>query len=46
MLKSKGDTMESLMKKLRADVFNSINETEEFLQKKYESIFRIVNKVQ
>ena len=31
MLKSKGDTMESLMKKLRADVFNSINETEEFL---------------
>ena len=46
MLKSKGDTMENLMKKLRADVFNSINETEEFLQKKYESIFRIVNKVQ
>ena len=46
MLKSKGETIENLMKKLRADVFNSINETEEFLQKKYESIFRIVNKVQ
>ena len=35
---------ENLIKKLRTDVFKSINETEAFLQKKYESIFRIVSK--
>lgn len=44
ILKGKNDSMENLIKKLRADVFKSINETEDFLQKKYESIFRIVNK--
>lgn len=44
LLKSKGETYEGLIKKLRADVFKSINETEEFLEKKYESIFRLVNK--
>ena len=44
ILKGKNSTMENLIKKLRTDVFKSINETEDFLQKKYESIFRIVSK--
>lgn len=44
ILKGKNTTMENLIKKLRTDVFKSINETEDFLQKKYESIFRIVSK--
>lgn len=44
ILKNKNETIESLMKKLRADVFKALNDSEEFLEKKYESIFRLMNK--
>lgn len=44
ILKTKSDSLENALKKLRGDLFKSINESEDFLTKKYESIFRIVNK--
>ena len=45
LLKARTDNLENSIKKLRTDVFKGINETEEFLEKKYDSIIRIVNKV-
>ena len=45
ILKARTENLENSIKKLRTDVFKGINETEEFLEKKYESIFRIINKV-
>ena len=45
ILKNKNETLENLIKKLRSDIFKGINETEEFLEKKYDSILRIINKV-
>jgi len=45
ILKARTENLENSIKKLRTDVFKGINETEEFLEKKYDSIIRIVNKV-
>ena len=45
LLKGKIGNLDDSIKKLRTEVFKGINETEEFLEKKYDSIFRIVNKV-
>ena len=45
LLKGKIMNLDDSIKKLRTEVFKGINETEEFLEKKYDSIYRIVNKV-
>lgn len=44
ILKTKNETTEELIKKLRNDVFKSLNDSEDFLEKKYDSIIRLINK--
>ena len=44
ILKTKNETAEELIKKLRNDVFKSLNDSEDFLEKKYDSIIRLINK--
>ncbi len=36
--------MQEIIKKVRTDVFKSINDSEEFLENKYQSLFRLFNK--
>ena len=45
ILKGKIENLDDSIKKLRIEVFKGINQTEEFLEKKYDSIYRIINKV-
>ena len=45
ILKERSNDIEDSINKLRTDVFKNINETEEFFEKKYDSLFRIINKV-
>ena len=44
ILKSKTENLENSLNKLRTDIFKGINETEEFLEKKYDSLLQVVNK--
>ena len=43
-LNEKIDIIQEIIKKVRNDVFKSINDSEEFLENKYQSLFRLINK--
>ena len=43
-LNDKIEIMQDIIKKVRSDVFKSINDSEEFLENKYQSLFRLINK--
>ena len=43
-LNEKIGLMQEIIKKVRTDVFKSINDSEEFLENKYQSLFRLFNK--
>jgi len=43
-LNEKIGLMQEIIKKVRTDVFKSINDSEEFLENKYQSLFRLINK--
>ena len=43
-LNEKIEIIQEVIKKVRADVFKSINDSEEFLENKYQSLFRLINK--
>ena len=43
-LNEKIEIIQEIIKKVRNDVFKSINDSEEFLENKYESLFRLINK--
>ena len=38
------EIIQDIIKKVRSDVFKSINDSEEFLENKYQSLFRLINK--
>ena len=46
VMKEKIDIIQEASKKLRVDVFKGINETEDFFDKKFNSLLRIINKPQ
>jgi len=43
-LNDKIEIIQDIIKKVRSDVFKSINDSEEFLENKYQSLFRLINK--
>ena len=43
-LNEKIEIIQEVIKKVRNDVFKSINDSEEFLENKYQSLFRLINK--
>ena len=43
-LNDKTEIIQDIIKKVRSDVFKSINDSEEFLENKYQSLFRLINK--
>ena len=43
-LNEKIEIVQEIIKKVRNDVFKSINDSEEFLENKYQSLFRLINK--
>ena len=43
-LNEKIELIQDIIKKVRNDVFKSINDSEEFLENKYQSLFRLINK--
>lgn len=43
-LNEKIEIVHDIIKKVRNDVFKSINDSEEFLENKYQSLFRLINK--
>ena len=43
-LNDKIEIIQEIIKKVRNDVFKSINDSEEFLENKYQSLFRLINK--
>ena len=43
-LNDKIKIIQDIIKKVRSDVFKSINDSEEFLENKYQSLFRLINK--
>ena len=43
-LNEKIEIIQEIIKKVRNDVFKSINDSEEFLENKYQSLFRLINK--
>ena len=45
ILKTKNENLEICIQKLRNEILNTINENTEFLGKKYDSILRLINKV-
>jgi hypothetical protein len=44
IMKEKMDLFQEANKKLRIDLFKGLNETEDFFEKKYNSILKIINK--
>ena len=43
-LNEKIEIIQEIIKKVRIDVFQSINDSEEFMENKYQSLFRLINK--
>ena len=43
-LNNKLEIVQENIKKVRTDVFQNINDSEEFLENKYQSLFRLINK--
>ena len=42
-INNKLEIVQENIKKVRADVFQNINDSEEFLENKYQSLFRLIN---
>ena len=43
-LNEKIEIIQEIIKKVRNDVFKSISDSEEFMENKYQSLFRLINK--